>query len=117
MRFSKLILTLAVAIALMAYAVDCSSMSTPQEAMQCCASMHCMPHGHDGQDCCKAMPEMRASLAQPSSIIGISFAKVVFAIVPISTESPENGSSAGFVKAQWHAPPVLNSPIPHPLLI
>ena len=52
------------ALALGAYAFDCEAVTTPEQAMQC-KSMHCSPHGHHGQDCCKAMPTKHAPFVRP----------------------------------------------------
>lgn len=117
MRFARTILTPLVVAVLALYAFDCSPMSTPEQAMQCCESMHCMSHGHDGQDCCKTMPEMHASFAQPSSVHGVSFTNVIFAVLPVSIESLGSDSSVRLVTAQSHAPPILYLATPKPLRI
>ena len=106
-----------VAVALAAYAFDCSAMTTPEQAMQCCNSMPCSSHGHHGQDCCKTMQAMHAPFVQPPSVHSISFANVVFAVLPASGESLVIDSSARFVAAQSHAPPIFCSWAPRPLRI
>jgi len=67
-------------VALAAYALDCGAMTTPEQAMQCCASMPCSPHGHDGQDCCKSMPSMHAPFLQ-SAMHGPSQARAMVAVL------------------------------------
>ncbi len=80
MRFCKTILMAALVVALAAYAFDCGAMTTPEQAMQCCTSMPCAPHGHDGQDCCKSMPSMHAPFVQ-SAVHGPSHARAVVAVL------------------------------------
>jgi hypothetical protein len=117
MRFAKPILMAAVAVALVAYATDCSVMSTPEQAMQCCESMACAPGSQQAQDCCRTMPEMHASFVQPSPVHGVSFTNVIFAVLPVSIESLGSDSSARFVTAQSHAPPIFSLAAPQPLRI
>jgi hypothetical protein len=62
-------------------AVDCEAATTPEQAMQCCKSMHCSSHGRHGQECCKTMPTMPAPFVPPSSVHGASFSPVVFAVM------------------------------------
>ena len=67
MRFAKQIVMTVLGIALVAYALDCSAMVTPQHAVECCQSMGCSSQGHTSEDCCKTMPAMHAPFVQPSS--------------------------------------------------
>ena len=53
-------------IAFASYASDCLSMTTPEQAMQCCRSMHCPTHGHQGMGCCESMSRLHATFLQPS---------------------------------------------------
>src|ERR1700674_3987194 len=103
--------------ALGAYALDCEAAATPEQAMQCCDSMHCSSHGHHGQDCCKTMPTMHAPFVQPSSVHGTSFSHVVFAVVPASRESRGLGSFVRSIAAHCHAPPVFRPPAARPIRI
>ena len=117
MRFAKVILFPVVAVLLAAYAFDCDAMATPEQAMQCCNSMPCSSHGHHAQDCCKTMPAMHAPFVQPNSASGVSFAKIVFAVLAKSNESLGPDSSFRFTAAQSHAPPIFPSAHPLPLRI
>jgi hypothetical protein len=80
MRLAKPILMVALVLALAAYALDCDAMTTPEQAMQCCTSMPCSPHGHDGQDCCKSMPSMHAPFVRSMAVHGDSHAHMVVAV-------------------------------------
>jgi hypothetical protein len=117
MHLAKLILVLGIVVALGVYAFDCGAMTTPEQAMQCCKSMPCAPQGHHRQDCCKTMPSMHAPFVQPWSVHSVSFAGIVFAVLPASGESLGVISSARLVAAQSHAPPIWFSPAPLPLQI
>src|SRR5579859_4047946 len=105
------------AVALGAYAFDCEAATTPEQAMQCCKSMHCSSHGHHGQDCCKSMPTMHAPFVQPSSVRGVWFSPFVFAVMAASCESGCLDCFAGTVTAHCHAPPIFYSPASPPLRI
>jgi hypothetical protein len=76
MGFARQVILVVLAIAVAAYASDCGGMTTPEQAMQCCNSMRCSSHAHHGQECCKTMPSIQATLGQPSSTQGISFSPV-----------------------------------------
>src|SRR5437870_12513128 len=82
------ILPALLAVALSAYGFDCSAMTTPEQAMQCCNSMHCSSPAHHGQDCCKRMPSVRSPFVQPSSVHGMSFSPAVLAVMPTRGELP-----------------------------
>lgn len=72
-------------VALAAYAFDCSGMTTPEQAMQCCNSMPCSSQSDHGQDCCRTMPAMHAPFVQPSSIATIvlpTAQPTVLAVIP-----------------------------------
>jgi hypothetical protein len=116
MRLVKPIFLALLAVALGAYAFDCSAMTTPEQAMQCCNSMPCSRQGHHGQDCCKTMPAMRAPFVQPSVGRGVSHAPAV-ATLPAFSESSVLGSCARIVTADPHAPPILYSTAPQPLRV
>ena len=105
------------AVALAAFAADCSAMSTPEQAMQCCKSMPCAPGSHQGQDCCKTATMVHAPFVQPSSAHGVSFAIVVFAVLPAYSEFLGIDSLERIVAAQSHAPPIFCLAAPHPLRI
>src|SRR5229473_3319462 len=97
MSIAGSILLLALAAALANYAVDCSAVNTPEQAMQCCGSMPCPPHHGSSEDCCKSMPSMHAPFVQPAASAA--------------------HSTAIQVTANSHAPPAGSSSPPLPLRI
>jgi hypothetical protein len=105
------------AVAIMAYAFDCGATITPEQAMQCCNSMPCSSHGHQGQDCCKTMPTMHAPFVQAASLHGAAFSPVMFAVLPASGEAINLDSTARSITAHCHAPPGFDLPSPQPLRI
>jgi hypothetical protein len=107
----------ALAVALAAYAFDCGAATTPEQAMQCCKSMPCSSHGQHSQDCCKTMSMTHAPFVQPSSVHGISFSPVVFAVMPAARESHGLDSAVRSIATHCHAPPIFYSPGPRPLRI
>lgn len=118
MRCAKPILIAVLAFGFVGYAFDCSAMSTPDEAMQCCNTMPCSSHGHhQGEDCCKKMPSMHAPFVQPSSVDGLSLLQIFFAVVPGVNASQRLDSSAYIVTAHCHAPPVLQAVTVSPLRV
>jgi hypothetical protein len=118
MRCAKPILIALLALGLVGYALDCSAMSTPDEAMQCCNTMPCSPHGHQhGEDCCKTMPSMHAPFVQPSSVHGVSLLQMLLAVIPGVNASQRWDSSAHAVTAHCHAPPVLPAVAVSPLRV
>jgi hypothetical protein len=116
MRSAKPTFLAILALALAAYAFDCSAATTPEQAMQCCKSMACSSHGHDAQDCCKTMPSMHAPFVQPSSGHGVSPSHLVFAM-PATEKARAADSSKGVIAAHCHAPPIRYGPVPLPLRI
>src|SRR5712691_5993427 len=107
MRFAKPILLALVAIAFAVYAFDCSAMSTPEAAMQCCDSMHCSSHSHEhSQECCKTMPSMHAPFVQPASAHALSFSPVFVAVLPRFNASHGLNSPSNVPTAHCHAPPI-----------
>jgi hypothetical protein len=117
MRLARSVLQSVLVVALAAYASDCSAMTTPEQAAQCCNSMPCASHGHHGQDCCKTMPTMHTPFVQPSSVHGMSFSPVFVAVMPVCTEPHGLDSTVRSIAAQCHAPPVQYSSAPRPLRI
>src|SRR5437762_13333945 len=111
------ILPALLAVALSAYGFDCSAMTTPEQAMQCCNSMHCSSPAHHGQDCCKRMPSVRSPFVQPSSAHGMPVSPAMFAVMPASGESQGLDFSARIIAAHSHAPPGFCIPAPAPLRI
>lgn len=117
MHVAKPILLLAIVVALTVYSFDCGAGTTPEQAMECCNSMPCSPQGHHGQDCCKTMPSMRAPFVQSSSVHGVSFASLVFAVLPTFGETLNIDQSVRVVAAKSHAPPIFYDTALTPLRI
>jgi hypothetical protein len=117
MRSVKPILLAVLAVALARYAFDCGATTTPEQAMQCCNSMPCSPHGHHAQDCCKTMQAMHAPFVQPSSVHGVSSSTLAFAVLPATSESLASGSPNRVIAALCHAPPIRYAPTAVPLRI
>ena len=117
MRLARPIFVAVLTVALAAYAFDCGAAATPEQAMQCCHSMQCSTHGHQAQDCCKTMTEMHAPFVQPSSVHGVSYSPLVYAVLPETSQSPDLGSSNRVIAALCHAPPIRYAPAPLPLRI
>src|SRR5450631_4303844 len=95
-------------VGLATFAYDCGATMTPEQAMQCCNSMPCSSHGHDGQDCCKTMPSMHSPFV-PSSVRGVSFSPVLFAVMPPAGQSLDLAPPEIIASADFHAPPIPNS--------
>jgi hypothetical protein len=117
MRLAKPILLAVLAVTLAAYAFDCGAARTPEQAMQCCNSMSCSSHGHHAQDCCKTMPSMHAPFVQPSSMHGVSYSPLVFAVLPATGKSHPVNSSNPVIAAHCHAPTIRYDPAPLPLRV
>jgi len=117
MRLARPIFLTVLAAALAAYAFDCGVATTPEQAMQCCNSMPCSSHGHHAQDCCKTMQAMHAPFVQPSSVHGVSYSPLVFAVLPATSESLALDSSNRVIAAHCHAPPIRSALAPIPLRI
>src|SRR5271169_5955252 len=116
MQFVKTIFLALLVVGLATFAFDCGATMTPDQAMQCCNSMPCSSHGHDGQECCKTMPSMRAPYVQTSSVRGPSFSPVLASMLP-SVESPDLASCTNTIAADFHAPPISDSRALKPLRI
>src|SRR5438552_8425142 len=117
MGLLKPILPALLAVALSAYGFDCSAMTTPEQAMQCCNSMHCSSHAHHGQDCCKRMPNVRSPFVGASSDRGISLSLAAPAVMPARGELPVLDFSARIIPAHSHAPPLFSFSASVPLRI
>jgi len=117
MSFAKRVLFAVLTLALSGYALDCDALATPQQAMQCCGSMHCSSHGHHGQDCCKTMPSLRAAVGQPSSGQSAAFSLVVVGAAPVSHGFFAINVETCIVAEHSHAPPLSSSPPNLPLRI
>src|SRR5664279_5644705 len=117
MRLARPIFLALLALSLTTYAVDCGATMTPDQAMQCCNSMPCSSHGHDGQDCCKTMPSMHAPYVQASSVSGPCFSPDLFTLTPPSVVSPDLASATHTITAHFHSPPIPGPPGQSPLRI
>ena len=110
MALARSIFSLAVTVSLAAYAFDCAPMATAQQAMQCCKSMQCMRHGHQGQDCCKTMPTIHSAIGQPTAVHGISYSPVAHGPVQAVGEFQSIESSPRLIAEHAHDPPSGCSP-------
>jgi hypothetical protein len=117
MRLLKPVVMLVLVVALAAYALDCGAMTTPEQAMQCCTSMPCSPHGHDGQDCCKEMPAMHAPFVQSASTHSVSQTHAISAVLTQLQASGSAWPDHGTVGGWSHAPPIVTLPKFSPLRI
>src|SRR5450432_4498838 len=109
MQFVRTVFLALLVVGLATFAYDCGATVTPEQAMQCCNSMPCSSHGHDGQDCCKTMPSMHAPFVQSSSVRGASFSPVLFAVMPPIGRSLDLALADISTSADFHAPPIPNS--------
>jgi hypothetical protein len=107
MRYVRPILMAVLVIALAAYAFDCGAMTTPERAMQCCSSMPCAPHGHDGQDCCKSMPSMHAPFMQSATVHSSSQARTVAAVLTSLDDLNSTLAKAVTTRVPSHGPPQI----------
>jgi hypothetical protein len=117
MRFAKVVVMVVVSVALGAYGFDCRAMTTPEQSMQCCASMPCAPGGHTGQDCCKTMATIQLPFMQPSAGRAVpltDFGTISIAGVGTTTSTC---SVDGNVAAFSHAPPIEYCPASLPIRI
>src|SRR2546429_9139523 len=117
MRLARPFLLAILAVALGAYAFDCEAATTPEQAMQCCNSMHCSSHGHHGQDCCKDMPTTHGPFVRLSSGHGLSSAPVVLTAALVSAECVTLDFSAETFATRCHAPPIFSPPPSLPLRV
>jgi len=105
MRFARQIVMAVLGVALAAYAFDCSGMTTPEQAMQCCNSMPCSSQSDHGQDCCKTMPAMHAPFVQPSSTSSIASPAVQLSVLAVIPRIIRLDSSRVRISPNDHAPP------------
>jgi hypothetical protein len=117
MKFFRPILMAVLVVALAAYAFDCGAMTTPEQAMQCCASMPCAPHGKDGQDCCKSMPSMHGPFVQSTVVHSPLHARMVVAVLTAFDHLNSTLAEAVTPGMHAHGPPQISPPTPSPLRI
>jgi len=108
-----------VALALVAYGLDCPATSTADEAMQCCDTMSCSPDGHEhSEDCCKTMQVTHSPFVQTNSLHSAPVSFVLFAILPVVSNSHNlDFSTHSILTAHSHAPPISQSAVEAPLRI
>jgi hypothetical protein len=111
MRFARPILILMMGVALGAYAFDCVPMTSPEEAMQCCAAMDCASQGHHDQDCCQTAPSMHAPFVKAASMQSVSIAPLVFVPLPVTAELNSMNPARGLTATRYHDPPPLFVPL------
>ena len=104
------------AVAIAAYGPDCLGMATPQQAMQCCRTMHCHDHGYRRQetgrhskDCCSTTLHERAVLGQPSSPQGLAFTRIAIGVAQAVSPFPIKRNPFSVVSNHSHDPPPPNS--------
>ncbi len=121
MRFAHITLQWLLVVALTTYALDCEAMTTPEQAMRCCAEMQCARHGQmdakQGMDCCQTMPTAQAPFMLPSFGHGLSHNVVVLAVLPVYSDMTVFPSSERTIAERNHAPPVFSPPTLQPLRI
>lgn len=117
MRFGRAILLAAIAAALAVYSVDCTGMTTPEQAMQCCKSMPCSSHGHHSQNCCKKSMEAMHAPFVLSSLVRAPRVSMVAAEFPTSTASIVRQTVIYGISARYHSPPAAQSLSLSPLRI
>ena len=113
MALARTICGVVLTLALGAYALDCEAITTPEQAMACCAAMHCSRHGAQdpaqGMDCCKRMAMAHGPFVQPSSnpetLSPETFhAALVLAVLPLPGELQGLTSFSPCAAASSHAP-------------
>ena len=103
------------AVAIAAYGPDCLGIATPEQAMQCCRTMHCHAHGRHSQDCCSTTLQGRAALGQPSSLQELVVKRVAIGVVQAVSSFEKKRIPVSVVSQHSHYPPLSNS-MPSPSL-
>ena len=107
MRSVRAIFMAALVGALAVYALDCFAAVTPDEAMQCCDSMSCPQHGHDGsQDCCQTMSASHGPFLQSHAPDTASHAQILVGMVPGSPAAQPLRTAQALLTVNSHAPPL-----------
>ena len=114
---ARQIVIVVLAVALAAYAFDCSAMVTHEQAVECCQSMGCSSQGHASEDCCKTMPAMHAPFVQPSSTSNVAPPAVQPAVLAVLPHVIRPDSSRVGVSANEQPPPGNNASDLTPLRI
>ena len=105
MRLVKRILLPVALMVVVANSFDCLAKTTPQQAMECCRRMPCMPQGQHGEDCCKTMAPTDASFVLPTATPSLHLGQHLIGIAPIHVEYLALLSGDVVRPAQSHAPP------------
>ena len=117
MWFARPILVAVLGLAFAAYGFDCSPMTSPDKAMECCDSMNCS-QGMHGEDCCQTAPSIHAPFVQPASMHSVAFAPLDFVVQPASIPSSFIDHADGRVALRFHDPPrIFDSSAPLQLRI
>jgi hypothetical protein len=102
---AKTVLVVVAVVALAAYGFDCLAMTMPEQAMQCCNSMPCVPNGHHSQDCCKTMPSVQTAFLQSS--VGHTVSSAEFGAMTITEFGERPDASTEKVNARVSHPPPI----------
>lgn len=106
MRFAKPILVALLGIAFSAYGFDCSPMTSPDQAMECCDSMNCS-HGMHGEDCCRTAPSVHAPFVQPASVDGVALAPLALMLPAVHSLPLDFDHPDGWEILRFHDPPLI----------
>jgi len=106
MWFARPILVAVLGLAFAAYGFDCSPMTSPDQAMECCDSMNCS-HGMHGEDCCQTAPSVHAPFVQPASMNSVTFAPLGFVVQPASIHISSFDHADGLNALRFHDPPLI----------
>lgn len=106
------------AIALIAYALDCGAMTSPEQAMECCKAMPCSSPRKQNPDCCKRMAAAHSPFVQAPSLNGASLSLSAVAALPAPGGAIQ-GLAPAFCAfpAHCHAPPGIHLVSSPPLRI
>lgn len=112
---ARALLVTAIVAALAGYAIDCSTIVSPDQAMQCCKTMPCTPHS-SGKNCCDTTPSTHPPFVQAASLSKATLSLVSYFSVPTLTSHLPIRSGADITVAQYQSPPPLlefssNSPL------
>jgi len=117
MHFARTVLVTVAAFALAAYGFDCMAMGSPEQAMQCCNSMPCVPNGHQGQDCCKTMPSVQTAFLQSSAGHIVSLTDFGSVIITEFGGRPDASTAIANAASVSHPPPIPYSQASPPIRI
>src|SRR5690349_17431927 len=115
---ARTILGIFLIVVLAFYTLDCFAASTPDDAMQCCDSMPCPEHSHNGsEDCCQTMPSLQGPFLHSRFVNTLPPLAPVTMLtivgVPLTVSPPAHVILAG----DCHAPPGSPTSVPAPIRI